>query len=728
VGTRPGAPGLDRRATTLASAALLLPLLGPATAAADPSCGGGGGTAEVHEAFMESEYWAYVPDTEGPFPLLLALHGDEGDPRHNLAYVWPDIWESRRDFILVMPRCPWGSWWRSADDSGPWMDALLDHLLSRWDVDQNRVYAWGFSGGGCFLGGWAGERQGTLAAVSHNCGGCAVGGSAPPEPGCRIPARLITGSSDHQRSNVLRLAETYESEGHEVDLHDVEGLTHRVHEIMLGPTLDWLGSHTLCDRGASSACGAPPDRGEPDGGTALPDPWGTDGGATSRTDGGGGTSERGDGGVIRIPGARSPEDGPPGGCSTAGTDRAAPSAALFLAAVTLLLLALRGRSPGLAIAAGVVAALAAACDPGTVSTGRSDAGDPVERDGDAGGPGLPPPLTTDGSAGGEADGATGPRPDAGGGGGGCEACGAHAHCDPATGCVCDEGRVVVGGECLPSDPGDPASRSEAEVCERWSAARRVTSSAWWEPGGGGCDPGAMPAAAVADVMSRVNLYRWLVGLPPLHHRGALDGSAMECALIQFENGITHGPPPGAACYTEAGAQAARQSNTGLGQDPASMVDNWIRDIPFSSPSSMGHRRWILNDADLFTRVGVGYAGDPARGGSCLRHDGIDIAYMRPTHLRDFVAYPNPGPTPAVTADGVWTISSKRMRLDASSLTVERGGSSLPVETFSLRRTTGPTGGVSFRPEGWTPRAGETYDVSVGSVHYTVRLVDCGGVR
>lgn len=274
----------------------------------------------MHGEVDGGEYWVYVPpdsSPDRPLPLLLALHGDEGDPWRNIAYHFPDLWESRRDFILVMPRCPWGSWWRSSDQSARFVDALLEHLFERYNVDRERVYAWGFSGGGCFLGGYAEERQDVIAAVSHNVGGCYGGDEAGPEPGCLIPARLVTGSGDHQRSNVLGLADGYERHGHEVDLHDIPGLRHTMTDEMLGPTLDWLMARTLCDHPPSGACGAPPpvepppDAGAPPGSDAG-EPPGPSGDA-----GPGGGSDAGDVAPPPPPG----EDAGPGAGLTPGETR-----------------------------------------------------------------------------------------------------------------------------------------------------------------------------------------------------------------------------------------------------------------------------------------------------------------------------------------------------------------------------------------------------------------------
>jgi hypothetical protein len=184
----------------------------------------------------------------------VALHGDEGDPQVGIKYSWDPLWKSRKDFLLVMPKCPSssGSWWSPYAPSAAWLDKLMAYLPTRYNVDRTRVYVWGFSGGGCFLGGYVFDREDTLAAVSHNVGGCYAGSTDKPGA-CLIPARLITGSNDHQHANVVQLASYYQKLGHETDLQDIPGLSHTFTGIMFGPSVDWLFKHTLCNKPPATA-------------------------------------------------------------------------------------------------------------------------------------------------------------------------------------------------------------------------------------------------------------------------------------------------------------------------------------------------------------------------------------------------------------------------------------------------------------------------------------------
>lgn len=81
--------------------------IAPTPANAEGSCGTGGATGELNESWAPSEYYLYVPSSAGPdnpLPLVVTLHGDEGDPAMSTLYWWPPIWRETMDFILLVPR------------------------------------------------------------------------------------------------------------------------------------------------------------------------------------------------------------------------------------------------------------------------------------------------------------------------------------------------------------------------------------------------------------------------------------------------------------------------------------------------------------------------------------------------------------------------------------------------------------------------------------------------
>ena len=69
-------------------------------------------------------------------------------------------------FVLVSPQCPEGIWW-SVDV----LCALLDEVLSKYRIDEERVYLTGLSMGGFGTWSLAMARPEQFAAIAPICGG-----------------------------------------------------------------------------------------------------------------------------------------------------------------------------------------------------------------------------------------------------------------------------------------------------------------------------------------------------------------------------------------------------------------------------------------------------------------------------------------------------------------------------------------------------------------------------
>ncbi len=124
---------------------------------------------------LRTQYLVYLPDNyeagDKRWPLLLFLHGagERGDDLEQLKAHGPPrlLAEGRQlPFVVVSPQCPRGRYWLV-----PVLTGLLDELLRRWRVDENRVYVTGISMGG--YGTWqlAEAQADRLAAILPICGG-----------------------------------------------------------------------------------------------------------------------------------------------------------------------------------------------------------------------------------------------------------------------------------------------------------------------------------------------------------------------------------------------------------------------------------------------------------------------------------------------------------------------------------------------------------------------------
>lgn len=123
---------------------------------------------------VELSYLLYLPEDyeqKEKWPLLLFLHG-AGERGDNLDLVKvhgpPKLISQGKQFpfIVVSPQCPRGRWWESLE-----LVLLLDEIVKRYNVDEDRIYVTGLSMGG--FGTWrlAFVQADRFAAIAPICGG-----------------------------------------------------------------------------------------------------------------------------------------------------------------------------------------------------------------------------------------------------------------------------------------------------------------------------------------------------------------------------------------------------------------------------------------------------------------------------------------------------------------------------------------------------------------------------
>lgn len=193
------------------------------------SCGMGGGTGEILQITLDSpERWYLIGahDTDEPLPLVLAFHGDEGDPFNSTRYIWGSYWEQQQPpFIAVMTKCPGCTSWYQDDTSANadyvW-DVLAD-VAANHNVDVSRIYAVGYSGGSEFLAihGW--EFQDVFAGIQWTCGGNAYTPyMAPSRPDCKVRGRIVISQDDFLWEGSQNLLARLQNEGHEHEYVDAQ--------------------------------------------------------------------------------------------------------------------------------------------------------------------------------------------------------------------------------------------------------------------------------------------------------------------------------------------------------------------------------------------------------------------------------------------------------------------------------------------------------------------------
>ena len=155
------------------------------------ACGGGDthttGLFEqtlVHDGITR-EYILYVPDSydgTSKVPLMLNFHGYGGVANRYLEYADMRPLADTENFILVYPQgtllngdSHWNAGLESdtnksdADDFG-FVEALIDEICSRYNIDQARVYSCGYSNGAFFTYALACYHSDKIAAIGSVAG------------------------------------------------------------------------------------------------------------------------------------------------------------------------------------------------------------------------------------------------------------------------------------------------------------------------------------------------------------------------------------------------------------------------------------------------------------------------------------------------------------------------------------------------------------------------------
>lgn len=116
----------------------------------------------LHDGNMR-QYTVYVPASyqgTSPTPLLFNFHGGSGDIASQIAIADMRSIADTANFIVVYPQAwpdpndggstNWTHKTPTAHDDATFVEAMIDALATEYAIDQNRVYACGYSNGGEF--------------------------------------------------------------------------------------------------------------------------------------------------------------------------------------------------------------------------------------------------------------------------------------------------------------------------------------------------------------------------------------------------------------------------------------------------------------------------------------------------------------------------------------------------------------------------------------------------
>jgi poly(3-hydroxybutyrate) depolymerase len=187
----------------------------------EPSNGTGGAypgnqtrTINVPNIGNKTFYLRLPPDysPNRAWPILLALHGDAGPGAATQAALqartdWSN-WSDPRGFIVLAPVASGAQGGWQPDIDVPTMSAALDDTMARYNVEETRVYLWGFSSGAHLAHALGLYNTDYFAAYGVNAGSLtqyACTDSGNPPPSCssllagahpKIPVDMHLGNQD----------------------------------------------------------------------------------------------------------------------------------------------------------------------------------------------------------------------------------------------------------------------------------------------------------------------------------------------------------------------------------------------------------------------------------------------------------------------------------------------------------------------------------------------------
>lgn len=232
---------------------------------AHASCGSGGIEGQIKKVtFEDSLYYITTPKGyrgDKAWPLIIGLHGDEGDPAKSVNVSWRNV--ANDSFIFVAPKASnkGGSWYQAIDQNSQWMDKLMDSLLQSYNIDLDRIYIWGLSGGAMFISGYAMDRQDRFAAVQFNMGGSPwpwKRGKKKDRTECLAPTRFVVADDDFLYESAFELHQLLAEKNHESTWIDADCSGHCWDKIEAGAgARDWFLDQTRCGETRPPGCYQP---------------------------------------------------------------------------------------------------------------------------------------------------------------------------------------------------------------------------------------------------------------------------------------------------------------------------------------------------------------------------------------------------------------------------------------------------------------------------------------
>lgn len=223
------------------------------------SCGEGGKIGSIEKVSLEGSgdrhYFVGVPNKEGPLPMVVAFHGDEGSPNAVRSF-WTPVWRKEQAFILVMTQCPGCKSWYKGDTkaNAQYLWDVLEDVGDNYNVDVSRIYGIGYSGGSVFLALHGFEFQSVFAGIQWHCGG-GRGYAKPPREDCKVAGRIVISKDDFLWDSAKTVEKSLKSNDHQVEFVTAQCEGHCCHTNDLAAgAWAWMQKQSKCGGEVGGEC------------------------------------------------------------------------------------------------------------------------------------------------------------------------------------------------------------------------------------------------------------------------------------------------------------------------------------------------------------------------------------------------------------------------------------------------------------------------------------------
>ena len=235
-----------------------------------------------------------------------------------------------------------------------------------------------------------------------------------------------------------------------------------------------------------------------------------------------------------------------------------------------------------------------------------------------------------------------------------------------------------------------------------------------------CNAGTTSVEFKAAVLSRINYFRAMAGIPDVSSLSDTYNSKAQAAALMMScnRESNHYPPATWICYTPEGAEAAGNSNLFVGTYGPDAVSGYVMD---SGPGNYftGHRRWILYPPQ--EQMGTGDIPPSVEYPAANALWVIGDFGPRPATREPYIAWPPHGYVPYQVVYARWSFSYPYADFTNATVTMLSGETNVPLTLESVSDGFGDATLV-WRPydndssDPWPRPANDTtYTVTVSNV-------------